>query len=138
LHPTPEVLRGKAAQVRREVRLSARQLAEAGEFDGAEFVRIVALRAFAARCFRPLSRVHPKVGSLRPLVARSDPVAPVVLIGETSARPADYAGLHLPQRIDQLFADAVDIGNARTLADPDAVVYDAAEVLDEVPVDLRG
>jgi len=44
----------------------------------------------------------------------------------------------LLEAIDEVLADAVDVGDARTFADPDAVVDDAAEVLGELAVDLGG
>src|ERR1039457_5654860 len=64
--------------------------------------------------------------------ARTDAVAPIVTVGETAARPADDRRPDLAHRVDQRFPDATDIGDLRVLADPDAVVNDAAEMLDEV------
>src|SRR5262249_45689665 len=73
---------------------------------------------------------------LRPLVARTDPVAPVVLVGEAAARPAQHGDLQLLQRGHDVVANAARVGNRGALADPDAVVDQAAEMLRELAVDV--
>ena len=69
---------------------------------------------------------------------RTDAVAPVVAVGEAAAGPANHAGLQRLELVHQRFADAADVGDLRLLADPDAVVDDAAEVFDEVAVEVGG
>ena len=71
------------------------------------------------------------------LCARADAVAPVVGVGEAAAGPAQQRGLDGAHGVDEVLADAVDVGDLRVLANPDAVVDDSAEMLDEVTVDLR-
>jgi hypothetical protein len=85
---------------------------------------------------RLVARVCPEVDSRRPFVAWSNAVAPVVLIGKTAARIPNHARFKFFQVVDQRFADAVVVGDLRFLTDPDAVVDNAAEVLDEVTVDV--
>src|SRR6185503_7179461 len=63
-------------------------------------------------------------------------IAPVVLIGEATAGIANHARLELLQAVHQLFAQTGVIRHTRILADPDAVVYDAAQMLDEVTIDI--
>ena len=88
---------------------------------------------------RPLEHrrfVDPEVGPRRPPVRAADAVAPVVAVGKAAARPADGAGRQAAHVIDQRLADASRVGDLRLLADPDAVVDDAAEMLDEVSVEI--
>ena len=69
----------------------------------------------------------------------ADAVAPVVAVGEASAGPADRRPRgQAAAAVDERAPDAAGIGNLRAFADPDAVVDDAAEVLDEVPVEICG
>ena len=81
-------------------------------------------------------RVGPEIGAARTVVGRADAVAPVVAVGEAAAGPADDRRLDLLHLVDERLADAVDVGNLRVFADPDAVVHDAAEMLDEMAVQL--
>ena len=64
------------------------------------------------------------------------PSLPVVLVGEAAARPAEDGDVELLQRRDDVVADAARVGDRRVLADPDALVDAAAEVLGEVAVDV--
>jgi len=59
----------------------------------------------------------------------------MVLVGKAAARPAQHGDLDAPQRRRHVVADAARVGDGRVLADPDALVDAAAEVLGEVPVD---
>src|ERR1019366_616975 len=105
--------------------------AEAGELDGAESVGIVAFGSIAAGVFWPVGGIRPEGGGLGPFVARTRAVAPIVLVGEAAAGPANHAGVNALQGIQQRFAKPMDVGDGRVFADPDAVIHDAAQMLDE-------
>src|SRR5688500_4137838 len=67
----------------------------------------------------------------------TDTRAPVVAVRETTARPAQVRrgdALHI---VDEGSSNSIDVRNLRLLADPNAVVDDSAEMLDEVSVDVR-
>ena len=72
------------------------------------------------------------------LVAGADAVAPVVGVGEAAAGPAEDGCVDGAHGVEEGGADAVLVGDGGAFADPDAVVDDSAEVLDEVGVDLGG
>ncbi len=135
LDPVEELLRAEAAEVRGQVGFRAGQLAEAQEFVRPEVVGLE-LPGAVGRALRPLGRVHPEVGAARAAGARPGAVAPVVAVGEAAAGPADDRRLDALQRLDERRADAARVRHARVLADPDAVVDDAAEVFGEVAVDV--
>jgi hypothetical protein len=67
----------------------------------------------------------------------ADPVLPVIGIGEATARPADHRHLDLAQRRDDVATDATDVRDRGIGADPDALIDPAAEMLDEMAVDVR-
>ena len=69
--------------------------------------------------------------------AVADAVAPVVLVGEAAAGPAQHRHAELLERGDDVVAEAARVGDRRVLADPDAFVDQAAEVLGELAVDGR-
>jgi hypothetical protein len=123
LNPLLKFLGRAGADVGGEVRLDAAQTAEAHKFVGAEVVR--------------LGDFFPASEAARPLVARSDAVAPVVLVGEAAARPPHHHAAQPPYMLDQAAANSVNVGHFRLWADPDAVVDDAADVLGEVAVNRR-
>src|SRR5258708_9850 len=127
-------LGGKTAQVGGQVGLAADELAELREFVGAELVGIVLVSSGRrGRFFR-----SPKIRAARAFVARANAVAPIVAVGEAAAREANDRRLDLAHFLDQLFANAVYVGDFGVFADPDAVVNDAAEVFGEVPVNIGG
>src|SRR5262245_13029036 len=99
----------------------------------AELVCVVDLRAIGI--FSGLE--NPGVRAPRTFAARPNAAPPVVPIGEASAGPAHHAGLNLSHLFDQRASDAADVGNFRFLAHPNAVVDDAAKVLDEVAINFR-
>jgi hypothetical protein len=72
------------------------------------------------------------------LLRGADAVAPVVGVGEAAAGPAQDGSLDGAHGVDEGLADAVVVGDLGVFADPDAVVDDAAEMLDEVGVELGG
>src|SRR5690606_39907251 len=70
------------------------------------------------------------------LFARSDAVAPVVLVGEAAARPAHHRHLQFLQRGQHVVAVPTGVGDFRVLADPDAAVDAVAQVLGELAEDV--
>jgi hypothetical protein len=75
------------------------------------------------------------------LCAGADPFAPVILVGEAAARPADVGDLQVSQCGDHVVADAASVRNGRIGANPDAFIKSVAEILGElaedVAIDLR-
>ena len=63
-------------------------------------------------------------------------VASLLPVGEASAREAHHRRLDLHHLVHKFLADSIHIRNFGILADPDSVVDDAAQVLDEVAVDI--
>ena len=135
-NPLVQVARRQAAHVGGDVRRRAGQTAEVDELVRAEPIGIEALRSGGGGAILTGTRVGPEVRAARAAVGRADAVAPVVTVGEAATRPADDRRLDLLHLVDERFADAVDVGNLRVFADPDAVVHHAAEMLDEMAVQL--
>src|SRR5208283_3580987 len=133
LNPLIKVPCRQASDISRQVRLTVDQPAELHELIRSERVWIVARRA-GLRNVLQAAGVCPEVVADRPLGWRSNAIAPVVAIGETSARPANYRAANRLHRIHERFADAVNIRDLRVGSDPDAVVHDAAQVLNELAV----
>ena len=79
----------------------------------------------------PMAVVH-----FRAFLARADAVFPVILVGKTTARPAEHGDVEVFQRGHDIVADAAGVGNRRVGPDPDALVDAASEVLGEVAVDV--
>ena len=71
----------------------------------------------------------------RALVAGADAVRPVVVGGEVAAGPAEQGDVELADGFEDVLAEAVGIGEGRLLFE-DAAIDAAAEVLDEVAVEL--
>ncbi len=118
-----EVFGGQGAEIAGEVGLAADGAAGAHEL--VEAVAIVFL-------------LVPEGGAIGAFRGGADAVAPVVGVGEAAAGPAKDGGLHGLHGVDEVEADAVKIGDLGFFADPDAVIDDAAELLDEVGVDFGG
>jgi hypothetical protein len=81
--------------------------------------------------------VDPEVRSAGALVARPDPIVPIVAVGEAAAGIADNRSFDLAHVIDNSFADAVYVRNLGVLANPKPVINDAAEVFGKVAVNVR-
>ena len=128
-HPVVELARGARADVGRDVGFGADQPAQAHELVNAELVAL-------HRVPSGEHAVLPVVVRSRTLVRRTDAVAPVVSVGEAASGPAQVRRADALHVVHELLPDAVDVGDPRLAADPDAVVDDAAEVLDEVAVDV--
>jgi hypothetical protein len=90
-------LRGATADVAVDVRVSAEHFAQVEEFVRAEGVVVYATptRIWPARAF----------------VAWSNAIAPMIFIGETTARPAQNRHAHFLQCGDDVVAEATGVGN---------------------------
>ena len=122
LHPLHLLLHGAAADIEAHVRFDVEQLAQVEEFVRAEMV--------------VLHHATPVgVVDRRTLLARADAVAPVILVGEAPARPAQLRHGERLQRGKHVVAVAPRVGNGRIHANPDALVDTAAEMLGELAVD---
>jgi hypothetical protein len=98
LDPLAHLLDGAGADVAADVRLGAEQLAQGHELVGAE---VVVLLDVAPVC----------VDHAGSLVAGADAVLPVVLVGETTAGPAQVGDVQGTQGFDDVEADAALVGN---------------------------
>ena len=114
--------------------MRADQAAEAQELARAELVGIV-LRRHVAQVLE-VGIVGPEVGAARPALPRAHAVAPIVRIGEAAAGPAHDARFDLPERVYQCTAHTAHVRHLRAFTHPTAIVDHAAQVLDEVPVQL--
>ena len=76
-----------------------------------------------------------RIHHLGTIGARTDAVPPMVLVGETAARPAHVRDVKFAQRRHDIVADAAGVRNRRVLAHPDAAVDAVTEVLRKLPVD---
>ena len=76
------------------------------------------------------------VDDRRPRIPRSDPVLPMVLVGEASARPAEDGYFHLPQGFYDIGTVPVNIGNFRIRSNPDPVINASAKVFGKMAVDI--
>src|SRR5699024_10721525 len=74
-----------------------------------------------------------------PLLARADAIAPVVVVGEAAAGPAQVRDLQRAQRLDHVIADAARVRDLGVLAHVEAAVDAAAQMLGgragDVPAD---
>ena len=121
--PLHRLLHGAAADVEANVRLDAEQLAEIEKLVRAEVI-----------VFHDAAPVG--VDHRRAFFAGSDAVAPVVLIGEAAARPAELRHLERFQGGHHVVAITPGVRDGRALPHPDAFVDAAAEVLGEMAVDV--
>jgi hypothetical protein len=64
--------------------------------------------------------------------ARPDSIAPVIHVREAAARPAHQRGSQSGQSVDDIPAQAVNIGNGRCFTHPDAIVDTGAQVFDKL------
>src|SRR5262249_54451023 len=77
------------------------------------------------------------VDALGALPNRSNPIAPVVIVGKTSAWPSQHRNAKFAKVFNSLFAIAIDVRNRRGLADPEASVNTRAQMLGKMSVKLR-
>src|SRR5581483_7484605 len=132
--PLVEIARSHTANVRRNIRIGADQPAEMHELIRAEFIRVILGRNAFGKIAQAAVRC-PEIAALRPLSSRPDAIVPVVTVGETSSRPADDGGTQRAHGVNERLANSLHVGNGGVLAYPDAVIYDAADMLGEVPVE---
>ena len=110
------------------------ELAEPGELVCTKMIRIVLLRSI--RSLRKVGRIRPEVSAPGSSIPRAHTIAPVVAVGEASARPADHGRLQAFQILDERFSNTVNVWDFRVLSNPDAVVDATPEVLREVSVSI--
>src|SRR6478736_5812513 len=72
----------------------------------------------------------------RPLVARPNAIAPVILVGEASARPAHVGHLDSLEGLDHVVANPTRVRNLRIRSHPHAFIDAAAEVFGELAEDV--
>src|SRR5271163_1288074 len=104
------------------------------EFVGAELIGIVFLRNVSLVADQLLAR--PEICTARALRGGAYSILPVVAVGEASAGPANHRRFDFSQRVHQILADALDVGDLRTFADPYTVVNHAAEIFGKMAVDI--
>ncbi len=121
--PVARLLRRSATDIGREIGLGPDQFGEVHEFVRAEAVGL-------------LDPAPVRVHADGPAVLGPYAVAPVVGVGKAAAGPADHRDLDRLQRLDDVLAIAMDIGNGRTLAHPDPVIDPVAEMLGELALKL--
>ena len=73
----------------------------------------------------------------RSFVARPNAIAPIIGVGETTARPAHHRSLELLHVADDVLADSAHVGDSRVLAHSGAIADHASKVLDAVAVNLE-
>src|SRR5581483_9702915 len=119
--PAQRLVGGAGAQVEVEIRRGAHGTGEGEQLLGSEAVG--------------LHGVPGQVVPGGPLLHRPDAVAPVVAGGEVAAGPAQHGGAQLAHRGEDVGAASL-LGAGRVGVE-DAAVHGAADVLDELAVDLR-
>jgi len=122
--PIAHLARRAAAEIPGEVRFGADEAAELQEFVRAELVGFDGV-------------APPDVDAARPARARADAVAPVVVVGEAAARPAQHRHADFLQRVDDVLADAAEVGDLGVFSDADAVVDARPKMLGKMPVQER-
>src|SRR5690606_16410539 len=123
LDPFAHLAHGSGPDIAADVRIRAQHLAELEELVRAERVA--------------LDDVAPvRVDHARPLGGIADAVAPVILVGEAPAGPTQVGDPDAPQRLDDVGADAIPVGDRGILADPEATVDAPAEMLGEVAIEV--
>src|SRR5262249_24349138 len=128
--PIVKLLGRARTDVGREVRLRADQATEPHKLMNAE---LVGLRRMLAGRHLEL----PEVVSPGTFGRRADAVAPLVAIGEASARPSEIRSADSLHVVNELLANPVVVRDPRIASDPDAVIDHAAEMLNEMPVQMR-
>ena len=123
LHPLGQFLHGARAHVAADVRLRAQHLAKVQELMGTE--RVVLDGA------TPVVVLH-----LGAVLLGADAIHPVILIGETSARPSQHGDLQLLECVEHVSAITLGVGNGGVLTHPKATIDAGTQVLGELSVNL--
>jgi hypothetical protein len=71
------------------------------------------------------------------LIARANAISPVIFIGKTAARPAQYWDTNFSQRIQHIVANAMRVGDGRILAHPESLVNASPQMLGKMTVYVR-
>src|ERR1700677_3037766 len=122
----------QAANIHPQIRLAPNSFAEAPELIGAEAVGLVEVV-----CRRGTGiGLNPKIRSSRTFLGWTNPVAPIITVGETAAWIADHRSFYLAHFFDKILADAADIWDFGILPNPNSVIDDATNVLDKMSVDI--
>ena len=79
----------------------------------------------------------PEVVRTRTRAGLADAIAPVVSVGEAATGPTKIGSANPLHVVDKLLADSIYVRDLRIPAYPDTVVDNAAQVLDEVSVNMR-
>ena len=122
-HPVHHFLRGSATDVAADIRLGPDLLAEIEKLVRAELVGFN----------------HPapvRIDAPGPLVARPDPIPPMVFIRKTSPRPAKHRNIKVFQRRDHVIANSTRIGDRRILPNPNPLINAAAKMLRKLAVNI--
>jgi hypothetical protein len=122
----------QTAHIRCQVRLGTNQFAKLHELIGAKFVRLITV---VGRRFVAVGAV-PEIRTPRPLVSRTDSVAPIVAVGEAAARVAHHGRFNLFHMLDHVATQPVHIRHFGLGSDPQPVVNHAAQVLREMTIDV--
>ena len=120
--PVQKLLSGASGCVDCYDWLCAREFAEAHEFVRAEIVTPDGISIVR-------HGVHPRWAYL------SDAVLPVVMVGAASARPTHCADSELTAPIDDIQPNTVDVGDFAVFSNPNPVIYDTPEILEEDGMD---
>src|ERR1700675_3903181 len=125
-----KLLRRTGSHVGREIGFGVAQTAQLQELVKAETVGLGFIKSFGH------TRLPIVIGT-RPFWGTAAPLAPMVSVSETATGPpivGDADALHV---VDELPPDSPDIGNLRIGSDPDTVVDDTAQMLDELAIYMR-
>src|SRR5262249_42193450 len=68
--------------------------------------------------------------------SRADPIAPVIFVGKTAARPAQHRDFDSFKSGDYIVADSAGVGNGTVLPDPNALINAVSEVFGKLPIDI--
>ena len=72
----------------------------------------------------------------RPLVARPDPVAPVIIVGKATARPAKNRNVKLLKSLKNVFEVSSLVWNSRVWTDPQPTIDASAKMFRKLPLDF--
>ena len=112
-----------SSHIHREIGLAAETFAEREKF--------VCAKRIVLHCAAP-----EYVFDFGTLVGGANAVSPVVGVGKTAAWPSEYGDLEVFQCVEYVGAVAVGVGDVAVLANPDAVIDAASEVLGKLTVDF--
>jgi len=73
-----------------------------------------------------------RIDATRPLLARAGPIAPVIIIRMTPARPTPMGDLDRARGLDQIAAPTTHIRHGQTRANPQAIVNATTKMFREV------